>query len=76
MSETDANRICVLSYADGSLVGRVGDVGSELLSYPCGIKLTADGSGIVVADFCNHRVVSLSLAGDSQPYLITISRCC
>ena len=61
VSEMDCGRICVLSYADGSLVGRVGDIGSELLSFPCGIKLTADGSGVVVVDFYNHHVVLLSL---------------
>ena len=63
VSGDGASRVCVLSYTDGSLVGRVGSVGPEHF-VPRGIKLLADGSGIVVADSSSHRVMLLSLAGN------------
>ena len=62
--ESFAERVCVLSYADGTLVGRVGSACSEPLSFPQGIKLLADGSGLVVADCNSHRVVLLPLVGN------------
>ena len=73
VSEEGANRVSVLSYADGSLVGRVGSAGPKPFSDPSGIKLLADGSGVVVADYGNHRVVLLSLAGnlvDTAPLVV------
>ena len=57
----DHHRVSVLSYADGSLVGRFGN---DSLSYPFGIKLLADGSGVVVAYCWSDRVALLSL-GDN-----------
>ena len=64
VSEEGANRVCVLSYANGSLVGRLRSAGNIPLSTPRGVKLLADGSGVAVADYNNHRVVLLSLAGN------------
>ena len=58
------NMVCVLSYADGSLTARIGDTGPRTLSRPEGVKLLADGSGIVLADQQRDRVVLLSLACD------------
>ena len=45
VSEEAAHKVCVLSYADGLLVGRVGRAGWKPLSFPSGIKLLADGGG-------------------------------
>ena len=72
VSETAANWVCVLSYADGSPVGRVSSAGSKPLLSPHCIKLLADGSGVVVADCDNDRVVLLPLAGN---VLGTASEC-
>ena len=66
VSEVSAGRICVLSYADGSLVRRIGLAGAMPLCSPRGVKLLADGSGVMVADYGNDRVVLLSLAGNMQ----------
>ena len=69
VSEWEAEGVCVLSYADGSLVGRIG---GDVFRSPRGILLLADGSGVVVADSRNHRVVLLSLASGAAP-LVTES---
>ena len=58
VSEWVGQSVSVLSYADGSLVHRFG---SKLVRSPRGVKLLADGSGVIVADYHNHRVVLLSL---------------
>ena len=66
VSEAGVNRVCVLSYADGLLVGRVARAGAKAHFDPFGIKLLADGSGVVVADRDNHRAVLLSLATPAE----------
>ena len=54
--------VCILSYADGSLVGRAGSDACGHSLY--GIKLLTDGSGVVVVDRWQRHVVLLSLAGN------------
>jgi hypothetical protein len=58
-------RISVLSWADGSVRARFGSYGSGpgQLDLPCGIRLLADGSGVVVADSWNHRLCVFTLSG-------------
>ena len=63
VSEEGTGRISVLSYITGSLVARAGCGGTAPLSNPVDIKLLADGRGVVVSDYGNHRVVWFSLAG-------------
>ena len=70
VSEEEDNRIGVLSYANGSLVGRLGGAihnSSTLLVR--GVTLLADGSGVAVADCNNHCVVLLSLVGNVRGVL-------
>ncbi len=66
VSESPCHRISVLSWADGSVRAQFGSVGSGpgQLSYPCGVRLLADGSGVVVADKNNHRLCVFALSGE------------
>jgi hypothetical protein len=61
----DCHRISVLSWADGSMLSQFGNEGSGpgQLSYPQGIRLSGDGSGLVVADCYNNRLCVFSLSG-------------
>jgi hypothetical protein len=56
-------RVSLLSWRDGSALAQFGSFGSGpgQLECPCGIRLLADGRGLVVAD---HRLVVFSLAGE------------
>ena len=38
--------------------------GPGQLVYPCGVRLLADGSGVVVADWGNHRLCVFALSGE------------
>ncbi len=60
------HRISVLSWADDSLWARFGSVGSGpgRLNGPRGIRLLADGSEMVVADYWNHRLCVFTLSGE------------
>jgi tripartite motif-containing protein 71 len=66
VSETTKNRIRVLSWADGSARARLGSHGSGpgKVKWPCGVRLLADNSGVVVADFWNDRLCVFTLSGE------------
>jgi hypothetical protein len=59
------HRISVLSWVDGSVRAQFGSYGRGLgqLNYPRGVRLLADGSGLVVADSCNSRLCVFTLRG-------------
>jgi hypothetical protein len=56
----------VLSWADGSVRAQFGSDGSGpgQLLWPRGIRLLADGSGVVVVDHSNHRLCVFALSGE------------
>jgi hypothetical protein len=60
------HRISVLSWADGSGMARFGSYGSGpgRLDEPHGVRLLADGSGLVVADGLNYRLCVFRLSGE------------
>jgi DNA-binding beta-propeller fold protein YncE len=62
----DCHRISVLSWADGSVRAQFGSRGSGpgQLNWPCGVRLLADGRGLVVADKENHRLCVFTLSGE------------
>jgi DNA-binding beta-propeller fold protein YncE len=66
VSEGVYHRISVLSWADGSMRARFGSDGSGPghLSWPCGVRLLADGSGVVVVDYWNDRLCVFALSGE------------
>ena len=66
VSESSNHCISVLSWTDGSVRARFGSLGSgpRQLDFPCGIRLLADGSGVVVADYWNHRLCVFALSGE------------
>jgi hypothetical protein len=66
VSETTKNRISVLSWADGSVRARFGSDGSgpDQMRYPKCVRLLADGSGVVVADYWNHRLCVFTVSGE------------
>jgi DNA-binding beta-propeller fold protein YncE len=66
VSEARDHRISVLSWADGSLRARFGNHGSGSghLSWPCGVRLLANGSGVVVAEYGNHRLCVFTQGGE------------
>ena len=60
-------RIGVLSWNDGSVLAQfdrreIGDPGR--IKDPYGVRLLADGSGVVVVDWGNHRLCVFTLSGD------------
>ncbi len=59
------HRISVFSWADGSVRARFGSYGSGpgQLIWPTGVRLLADGGGVVVADYFNHRLCVFTLRG-------------
>jgi tripartite motif-containing protein 71 len=61
----DCHRISVLSWADGSVLTQFGSEGSGpgLLKYPRGVRVLADGSGLVVTDCWNNRLCVFTLTG-------------
>jgi hypothetical protein len=59
----NCHRISVMSWADGSVWARLGSYGSGL-GYPRGVRLLADGSGVVVADCWSHWVCVFTLSGE------------
>jgi DNA-binding beta-propeller fold protein YncE len=66
VSEWGRHGISVLSWADGSVRARFGSEGSgpgQLLALR-GVRLLADGSALVVADFANHRLCVFTLSGE------------
>ena len=65
VSETANHRVTLLSWADGSLLGRFGSGGSGdgQLNCPRGLRLMADGSGVVADEF-NNRLCVFSATGD------------
>ncbi len=62
----DCHRLSVLSWLDGSLLAQFGSEGSGpgQLKYPRGVRLLADGSGLVVADYDNYRLCVFRLSGE------------
>jgi DNA-binding beta-propeller fold protein YncE len=66
VSESDWHRISVFSWADGSVRARFGGYGGgpSQLKHPRGVRLLADGSGLVVADYANHRLCVFTLSGE------------
>jgi hypothetical protein len=66
VSESTDDRISMLSWADGSVLARFGSKGSGpgRLRYPRGIRLLADGRGVVVVDSWNHRLCVFTLSGE------------
>jgi hypothetical protein len=60
------HRVSVLSWADGIVRAQFGRRGSGpgQLLFPCGVRLLADGHGLVVADLHNHRLCVFALSGD------------
>ena len=75
VSETGLDRVSLLSWTDGSLLSRFGSKGSVdgLMSWPCGLRLLSDGSGVVVADRSNNRLSIFSLSGDFVKSIATSS---
>jgi tripartite motif-containing protein 71 len=65
VSEASYHRISLLSWADGSVRARFGSHGSGpgQLNWPCGVRLLADGRGVVVVDTWNHRLCVFTLSG-------------
>jgi hypothetical protein len=63
-SQPGYHRISVLSWTDGSVRAQLGGGGSGRLRYPCGVRLLADGSGLVVADSSNDRLCVFTPHGD------------
>jgi hypothetical protein len=65
VSESPCHRISVLSWADGSVRARFGGYGGGpgQLQHPRGVRLLADGSGLVVADSWNHQLCVFTLSG-------------
>jgi hypothetical protein len=59
----DCLRISVFSWADGSVRAQFGNDMAQL-DYTFGIRLLADGSGFVVADYYNHRVCVFTFGGE------------
>lgn len=55
-------RICVLSWPDGNLLAQFGS--SSELRDPGAVRILHDGSGLVVADYPNHRLCVFSLRGE------------
>jgi DNA-binding beta-propeller fold protein YncE len=66
VSESWNHRISVLSWADDSMRAQFGSLGNSpgQLRFPCGIRLLADGSGLVVADNFNNRLCVFALSGE------------
>jgi DNA-binding beta-propeller fold protein YncE len=62
----NCHRISVFSWVDGSVRAQFGSEGSGpgQLRSPCGLRLLADGSGVVVADAGNHRLCLFTLSGE------------
>ena len=65
-SETNSNRVTVLSWPDGGTVGRFGGYGSGAgqLRRPRGVCLLADSTCVAVADRDNNRVCVFTVSGD------------
>ena len=65
VSESTLHQVTLLSSSDGSLLTRFGSRGSGAgeFTIPLGLRLLADGSGIVVADRDNDRLCMYSTAG-------------
>ncbi len=65
VSEVGLDRISVLLWADGGVRAQFGSRGSGpgQLDYPRGVRLLADGSGLVVVDQWNDRLCVFTLNG-------------
>ena len=61
VSESNIHRVVLLSSGDGALLAQFGD---DLLRWPCGLRVLADGTGVVVADKEHSRLCFLSLTGE------------
>jgi hypothetical protein len=66
VSEPNYDRVSALSWRDGSVLARFGGRGGDpgQLYCPSGIKLLADGGGLIVADSCNHRLCLFRTSGE------------
>jgi hypothetical protein len=56
--------VVLLRYESGEVVRRIGGIGSTdgKLKGPAGVRFTADGGHIIVADYWNHRVSKFRIA--------------
>ena len=65
VSESVRHHVALLSWEHGALLARVGGrgAGDGQLNTPYGLRLLANGSGVVVADFNNHRLCVFALTG-------------
>jgi hypothetical protein len=57
-------RICVFSWADGNKLSHFGDEIPKKLDFAGGVRLLADGSGIVVSHQSDHCLCVFTLTGD------------
>ena len=67
VSDTDQHCVTLVSWVDGSLLARCGSglgSGNGQLNGPRGLRLLANGGGVVVADTGNDRLCVFSLAGE------------
>ncbi len=60
------SRVTVLAWHDGSVLARFGDVcgADNSIQSLRGIRLLADGTGVIVADLGSHRVCVFTLTGE------------
>ena len=73
---SDVHFVFLLSMADGCVTARLGGYGlsGTCLKCPRGVRLLADGSGVVVADRGNRRVVVLDLDGRLRHTVADLTR--
>jgi DNA-binding beta-propeller fold protein YncE len=66
VTETRLHRICVFSWADGSVLAQFGSQGSGPgeLKYPRGLRLLRDSNELVVADTDNSRLCLFTVTGE------------
>ncbi len=66
VSESECQRISVLSWGAGDLVSQFGSFGSGSgqLNYPQGVRLLVAASSLIVADSRNNRLCLFSLRGE------------
>ena len=65
VTEDACHRVTLLSWEDGSVIAQFGCYGADpgQLVNPRGVRVLADGSGVVVADMSNNRLCVFALTG-------------
>ena len=65
VTEHPPHRVTLLSWEDGSVIAQFGSQGSDpgQLREPRGVRLLADGSGVIVADMSNNRLCVFTMTG-------------